>query len=89
MTFSRKPMPPYQAHAHKLDASQVDEIAQLLAIAFENDSGLSQICNAEGKELNRRLHFMHVQKHIPHQLVCIWKQRIHKMWSCKNTLGIT
>jgi len=51
-------MHPHQAHAHKLDASQVDEIAQLLAKAFENGSGLSQICNAEGEELNRRLHFL-------------------------------
>jgi hypothetical protein len=185
-------MTPHQAHAHKLDASQVDEIAQLLALAFENGSGLSQICNAEGEELHRRLHllfraglalqaaanqlvlsvtqddlvtgvavmqepescfplwaqihwllqvsfgispvvawhlwqslrilerhhppephyylmllgvhpnfqrkdtlalclryFMHVQKHIPHQLVCIWKQEIRKMWRCTNTLGIT
>jgi ribosomal protein S18 acetylase RimI-like enzyme len=51
-------MPPYQAHAHKLDASQVDQIAQLLALAFENGSGLSQICNAEGEELHRRLYFL-------------------------------
>jgi hypothetical protein len=48
-------MPLDQVHAHKLDASQVDAIAQLLAIAFENGSGLSQICNAEGEELHRRL----------------------------------
>jgi len=51
-------MSPYQAHVHKLDASQVDEIAQLLALAFENGSGLSQICNAKGEELHRRLHLM-------------------------------
>ena len=51
-------MPPDQVHAHKLDASQVDEIAQLLALAFKNGSGLSQICNAEGEELHRRLYFL-------------------------------
>ncbi len=51
-------MPSDQAHAHKLDAYQVDEIAQLLALAFKNGSGLSQICNAEGEELHRRLYFL-------------------------------
>jgi len=51
-------MNPHEAHAHKLNASQVDEIAQLLALAFENGSGLSQICNAEGEELHRRLHLL-------------------------------
>ncbi|NEQ22680.1 MAG: hypothetical protein F6K28_26565 [Microcoleus sp. SIO2G3] len=51
-------MSPYQANTHKLDASQVDEIAQLLALAFENGSGLSQICNAEGEKLHRRLYLM-------------------------------
>ncbi len=52
------PMPPHQAHAHKLETSQVDEIAQLLVGAFENGSGLSQICHAEGEELQRRLRFL-------------------------------
>jgi hypothetical protein len=51
-------MPDHQANAHKLDASQVDELAQLLAIAFEKGSGVSQICNAEGEELHCRLHFL-------------------------------
>jgi ribosomal protein S18 acetylase RimI-like enzyme len=51
-------MPHHQANAHQLDASQVDELAQLLAIAFEKGSGVSQICNAEGEELHRRLHFL-------------------------------
>ncbi|MCA1993407.1 MAG: GNAT family N-acetyltransferase [Coleofasciculus sp. S288] len=51
-------MPLHQRHAHKLDASQVDEIVQLLALAFENGSGISQICNAEGEELHRRLHIL-------------------------------
>lgn len=51
-------MPHHQVHAHKLDPSQVDELAQLLALAFEKGSGVSKICNAEGKELQRRLHFL-------------------------------
>jgi ribosomal protein S18 acetylase RimI-like enzyme len=51
-------MHPHQTHAHKLNASQVDEIIQLLALAFENGSGLSKICNAEGEELHRRLHLL-------------------------------
>lgn len=53
--MTHKPTHPPQRYAHKLEDSQVDEIAQLLALAFENGSGLSKICNAEGEELNRRL----------------------------------
>lgn len=49
---------PHQVNAHQLDASQVDEIAHLLALAFAPGSGLSQICHAEGEELHRRLHFL-------------------------------
>ncbi len=48
----------HQADAQQFDAAQVDEMAQLLAIAFENGSGLSQICNAQGEELRRRLRFL-------------------------------
>ncbi len=42
----------------RLLTSQVDEIAQLLTLTFEKDSGISQICNAEGEELHRRLRFL-------------------------------
>ncbi|AFZ28429.1 acetyltransferase (plasmid) [Cylindrospermum stagnale PCC 7417] len=42
----------------KPDAAQVDKIAQLLALAFENSAVLSQICQAKGKELRRRLHLL-------------------------------
>lgn len=37
---------------HQLETSQLDEIAELLALAFEKGSGLSQICNATGEELH-------------------------------------
>lgn len=47
-----------KVNTHLLDASQIEQIAQLLALAFENGSGLSQICNAEGDELGRRLRFL-------------------------------
>lgn len=41
----------------KPDAAQIENIAQLLALAFDNGSGFSQmICQAKGKELRRRLH---------------------------------
>lgn len=56
--MTNKPTHPYKANSHKLDDYQIDEIAQLLAIAFENGSGLSQICNARGQELNRRLYVL-------------------------------
>lgn len=54
----KKPTHPDQVEADQLEACQVDEIAQLLALAFENGSGLSQICNAQGEELRRRLRFL-------------------------------
>ncbi|HEY9599163.1 MAG TPA: N-acetyltransferase [Cyanophyceae cyanobacterium] len=44
--------------ADQLDSSQTDEIIQLLVLALEKGSGLSQICNANGKELRRRLSFL-------------------------------
>lgn len=56
--MTNKPTHPYKANSHKIDDSQIDEIAQLLAIAFENGSGLSQICKAQGQELNRRLYVL-------------------------------
>jgi ribosomal protein S18 acetylase RimI-like enzyme len=56
--MTKKPTHLHQADAHQLDAAQVDEIAQLLTLAFENGSGLSQICHAQGKELRRRLRFL-------------------------------
>jgi ribosomal protein S18 acetylase RimI-like enzyme len=54
----KKPTLPDQVEADQLEACQVDEIVQLLTLAFENGSGLSQICNAEGEELRRRLRFL-------------------------------
>lgn len=48
-------LPKANTHLLDVDASQIEHIAQLLALAFENGSGLSQICNAEGDELRRRL----------------------------------
>lgn len=47
-----------KVNTHLLDTSQIEQIAQLLALAFENGSGLSQICNAQGDELRRRLRFL-------------------------------
>jgi len=35
-----------------------ERIAQLLVLAFENGSGLSRICQAEGEELRRQLHLL-------------------------------
>lgn len=54
----KKTRHPHPVEAHPLEGYQVDEIAQLLALAFENGSGLSQICHAEGEELRRRLRFL-------------------------------
>jgi ribosomal protein S18 acetylase RimI-like enzyme len=47
-----------QVELIKPDAAQIENIAQLLALAFDNGSGLSQICKAKGKELRRRLHLL-------------------------------
>jgi ribosomal protein S18 acetylase RimI-like enzyme len=52
------PMHPHQVIAHQLDTVQIDDIAQLLALAFEEGSGSSQICNAQGEELLRRLYVL-------------------------------
>lgn len=67
-----------KAHKHQLDASQIDEMAQLLALAFKKGSGLSQICNAEGEELHRRLYFLFrtelAMQTVANQLVLsVWK----------------
>ena len=48
----------HQANIHLLNAFQLDEIAQLLTLAFKTGSGLSQICHAKGEELHRRLRFL-------------------------------
>ena len=56
--MTRKPELLHQAKAHQLDTSQIDEIVQLLAVTLEQGSGLSQICNAKGRELRRRLSFL-------------------------------
>ncbi len=56
--MTSEPTRPHKVNTHNLDASQIDEIAQLLALAFQKGSGLSQICNAEGEELHRRLRFL-------------------------------
>ncbi len=56
--MTSKPELLHQAKAHQLDASQIDEIVQLLALTLEQGSGLSQICNAKGQELRRRLRFL-------------------------------
>lgn len=56
--MTNKPELLHQAKAHQLNASQIDEIVQLLALTFEQGSGLSQICNASGQELNCRLRFL-------------------------------
>jgi len=42
----------------KPDAAQIENIAQLLALAFDNGDGHSQIFKAKGKELRRRLHLV-------------------------------
>jgi GNAT superfamily N-acetyltransferase len=47
-----------RARSHQLNSSQVDEIAQLLALAFEKGSGLSQICSAGDEKLLRRLYVL-------------------------------
>lgn len=44
--------------ADQLDSSQTDEIIELLVLALEHGSGLSQICHADGEELRRRLRFL-------------------------------
>jgi hypothetical protein len=56
--MTNEPTHPHKVNTHNLDASQIDEIAQLLALAFQKGSGLSQICNAEGEELHHRLRFL-------------------------------
>lgn len=56
--MTKKPELLHQAKAHQLDAFQIDEIVKLLALTFEQGSGLSQICNAKGEELRRRLCFL-------------------------------
>lgn len=53
-----KKMCPIQINVIKPDAIQTDNIAQLLALAFENGSGLSQICKAKDQELRLRLQFL-------------------------------
>lgn len=56
--MTNRSTPPPQAITHQLNPSQVDEMAQLLALAFEKGSGLSQICNASGEKLLRRLYVL-------------------------------
>lgn len=59
MKYQNQGMSFTQVDIIKPDAAQIENISQLLALAFDNGSGLSQIiCKAKGKELRRRLHVL-------------------------------